>query len=204
MADSAPRDSRLNAARYRLDGSTPPDRSRDDVPDDEKDIAGQTRMDARSQYVEIQIQQAMRRGDFDDLPGEGKPIRDLHEAYDPNWWIRQKIERERLTGLGPPALTLRTENAALDAQLDALASERQVREILDDFNSRIVAARRQLQGGPPVVTPPRDVDAEVAAWRERRTHRQRELAEAQEQARVALAAMSWRERRRARRSGRTG
>jgi len=204
MADSAPRDSRLNAARYRLDGSTPPDRSRDDVPDDEKDIAGQTRMDARSQYVEIQIQQAMRRGDFDDLPGEGKPIRDLHEAYDPNWWIRQKIERERLTGLGPPALTLRTENAALDGQLDALASERQVREILDDFNSRIVAARRQLQGGPPVVTPTRDVDAEVAAWRERRTHRQRELAEAQEQARVALAAMSWRERRRARRSGRTG
>jgi len=204
MADSAPRDSRLNAARYRLDGSTPPDRSQDDVPDDEKDIAGQTRMDARSQYVEIQIQQAMRRGDFDDLPGEGKPIRDLHEAYDPNWWIRQKIERERLTGLGPPALTLRTENAALDGQLDALASERQVREILDDFNSRIVAARRQLQGGPPVVTPTRDVDAEVAAWRERRTHRQRELAEAQEQARVALAAMSWRERRRARRSGRTG
>ncbi|MET0805950.1 MAG: DUF1992 domain-containing protein [Lacisediminihabitans sp.] len=204
MADSAPRDSRLNAARYRLDGSTPTDHTGDEVPDDEKDIAGQTRMDARAQYVEIQIQQAMRRGDFDDLPGEGKPIRDLHEAYDPNWWIRQKIERERLTGLGPPALTLRTENAALDGQLDAVASERQVREILDDFNSRIVAARRQLQGGPPVVTPTRDVDAEVDAWRARRASRQRELAEAQEHARAALAAMSWRERRRARRSGAAG
>ena len=197
MADSAPRDSRLNAARYRVDGSTPTD----EVPDDEKDIAGQTRMDARAQYVEIQVQQAMRRGDFDNLPGAGKPIADLHEAYDPNWWIRRKIERERLTGLGPPALTLRTENAALDAQLDALVSERQVREVLDDFNSRVVAARRQLQGGPPVVTPTRDVDATVAAWRERRETRQRELAEAQEQARAALAAMSWRERRRARRSG---
>ena len=197
MADAEPRDSRLNAARYRVDGSTPSE----EAPDDEKDIAGQTRMDARAQYVEIQVQQAMRRGDFDDLPGAGKPIADLHEAYDPNWWIRRKIERERLTGLGPPALTLRTENAALDAQLDALASERQVREVLDDFNSRVVAARRQLQGGPPVVTPTRDVDATVAAWRERRETRQRELAEAQEQARAALAAMSWRERRRARRSG---
>ena len=197
MADAEPRDSRLNAARYRVDGSTPSE----EAPDDEKDIAGQTRMDARAQYVEIQVQQAMRRGDFDDLPGAGKPIADLHEAYDPNWWIRRKIERERLTGLGPPALTLRTENAALDAQLDALASERQVREVLDDFNSRVVAARRQLQGGPPVVTPMRDVDATVAAWRERRETRQRELAEAQEQARAALAAMSWRERRRARRSG---
>ena len=197
MADAEPRDSRLNAARYRVDGSTPSE----EAPDDEKDIAGQTRMDARAQYVEIQVQQAMRRGDFDDLPGAGKPIADLHEAYDPNWWIRRKIERERLTGLGPPALTLRTENAALDAQLDALVSERQVREVLDDFNSRVVAARRQLQGGPPVVTPTRDVDATVAAWRERRETRQRELAEAQEQARAALAAMSWRERRRARRSG---
>jgi len=197
MADAEPRDSRLNAARYRVDGSTPSE----EAPDDEKDIAGQTRMDARAQYVEIQVQQAMRRGDFDDLPGAGKPIADLHEAYDPNWWIRRKIERERLTGLGPPALTLRTENAALDAQLDALASERQVREVLDDFNSRVVAARRQLQGGPPVVTPTRDVDATVAAWRERRETRQRELAEAQEQARAALAAMTWRERRRARRSG---
>ena len=200
MADTAPRDSRLNAARYRVDGSTPTD----EVPDDEKDIAGQTRMDARAQYVEIQIQQAMRRGDFDDLPGEGKPIRDLHEAYDPNWWIRQKIERERLTGLGPPALTLRTENAALDGQLDALASERQVREVLDDFNARVIAARRQLQGGPPVVTPTRDVEETVSAWRERRETRKRDLAEAQEQAREALAAMSWRERRRARRSGRAG
>ena len=197
MADAEPRDSRLNAARYRVDGSTPSE----EAPDDEKDIAGQTRMDARAQYVEIQVQQAMRRGDFDDLPGAGKPIADLHEAYDPNWWIRRKIERERLTGLGPPALTLRTENAALDAQLDALVSERQVREVLDDFNSRVVAARRQLQGGPPVVTPTRDVDATVAAWRERRETRQRELAEAQEQARAALAAMTWRERRRARRSG---
>ncbi|MBK4348658.1 J-domain-containing protein [Lacisediminihabitans changchengi] len=199
MADPTPRDSRLNAARYRVDGSTPSD----EVPEEEKDVAGQTRMDARSQYVEIQLQQAMRRGDFDDLPGAGKPIPDLHEAYDPNWWIRRKIERERLTGLGPPALTLRTENASLDAQLDALASERQVREVLDDFNSRIVAARRQLQGGPPVVTPPRDVDATIAAWRHRRETRQRELADAQEQARAALAAMSWRERRRARRGGST-
>ena len=200
MADQQPRDSRLNAARYQVDGSTPSD----EVADEDKDIAGQIRMDARAQYVEIQVQQAMRRGDFDDLPGAGKPIKDLHEAYDPNWWIRRKIERERLTGLGPPALTLRTENASLDAQLDALASERQVREVLDDFNSRIVAARRQLQGGPPVVTPTRDVDASVEQWRERRAARQRELAAAQDEARAALAAMTWRERRRARRAPRGG
>lgn len=131
-------------------------------------------MDQRAQFVEISIQQAMRRGDFEDLPGAGKPIRDLGGVHDPNWWIRQKIEREKLTGLGPPALTLRTENAALDDTLDALGSETAVRELLQDFNSRVIEARRQLLGGPPVVTPTRDIDAEVARWRERRDFRLRE------------------------------
>jgi len=56
-----------------------------------------------------------------------------------------------------------------------------VRRELEGFNKRVVETRRQLQGGPPVVTPTRDVDAEVAAWRERRTAR----IEAQ---RAALAA----------------
>ena len=36
---------------------------------------------------------------------------------------------------------------------------------------RVVDARRQLTGGPPVVTPTRDVEAEVEAWRERREDR---------------------------------
>ena len=40
---------------------------------------------------------------------------------------------------------------------------------VDEFNARIVSARRQLMGGPPVVTPLRDVEREVAAWRARRT-----------------------------------
>jgi hypothetical protein len=156
-------------------------------------------MDQRAQMVEIAIQQAVRRGDFDDLPGAGEPLRDLNRVRDPDWWIRRKIERERLTGLGPPALTLRTEDAELHAKLDALGSERAVREHLEDFNRRVVEARRQLQGGPPVVTPTRDVDAEVAAWRARRTERIRAAQERREREQAELAAMTWRERRRARR-----
>ena len=38
--------------------------------------------------------------------------------------------------------------------------ESDVREYVDDFNRRVIDARRQLQGGPPVVTPTRDVEAE--------------------------------------------
>jgi hypothetical protein len=46
-----------------------------------------------------------------------------------------------------------------------------VRAVIEDFNARILDARRQLLGGPPVITQPRDVDAELAAWEQRRTAR---------------------------------
>ena len=192
-----PRDSRLNVARYQLDKLTPEGERDDDAVD-----AGQPTMEQRAQIVEISIQQAMRRGDFDDLPGAGKPLTGLQNAYDPNWWIRQKIERERLTGLGPPALTLRTEDAELDERLDAAPSEEAVRSMLTDFNARIIEARRQLQGGPPVVTRPRDVDAEVLRWRERRDARYRQYAEARQREEAEYRALGWRERRRVRRSQR--
>jgi hypothetical protein len=191
-------DSRLTVARYQVDRLTA-ETSPDASAEEETDNAGQATMDQRAQFVEIAIQQAQRRGDFDNLPGAGKPLPSLRQPYDPNWWIRQKIEREKLTGLGPPALTLRTENAELDARLDGVASERVVREILSDFNGRIIEARRQLQGGPPVVTPTRDIEEEVARWQERRSARLRQAQEVRDREAAALAAMSWWERWRAKR-----
>ena len=191
-------DARLNVARYQLGKLDPETAGPDDEPDTA--LSGQQSMDARAQYVEIAIQQAMRRGDFDALPGAGKPLHGLTEVNDPDWWIRRKIERENLTGLGPPALTLRTEDAGLDARLDAAASESTVREIVDDFNRRVIEARRQLLGGPPVVTKTRDVEREVAQWEERRSARLRESAARRERETAADAAMSRRQRRAQRRA----
>ena len=131
----------------------------------------------RSAYVENAIQQAIRRGEFDNLPGAGKPLEGLTGQHDPDWWIRRKIEREQLTGLGPPALTLRVENVELEDRLDRMHRESDVREAVEDFNRRVIEARRQLLGGPPVVTPTRDAGDEVRAWRERREARQRQAAE---------------------------
>jgi hypothetical protein len=148
----------------------------------------------RAAVVENAIQQAIRRGEFDDLPGAGKPIPGLGESHDPDWWIRRKIESEQLTGLGPPALRLRVENAELDARLDALSNEPDVRDALEDFNLRIVEARRQLLGGPPVVTPTRDVDAEVTAWRERRAARIAAQAQAKTDAAARRRSPWWRRR----------
>jgi hypothetical protein len=120
---------------------------------------------ARAEYL---IRDAMAQGKFDNLKYAGKPIPGLGESYDPDWWVKGLIQREHLTGVGPKAILLRTEDAELDARLDAQYSEKQVRDLVEDFNSRVVDARRQLQGGPPVITKTRDPDVEVQRWRERR------------------------------------
>jgi hypothetical protein len=199
MVRKDPGDARLNVARYEIDRLAR-EAGEEVEPEVEKDTAGQSMMEARAQYVEITIQQAIRRGDFDNLPGAGKPIEGLTTTHDPDWWIRRKIEREKITGLGPPALTLRTENAELDARIDATGTEDGVRTLLDDFNKRVINARRQLQGGPPVVTPTRDIDAELEGWRERRAVRRAAAEERREREAAELAAMSRRDRRRARRN----
>lgn len=159
-------DPRQAAEQYRLDREA---RDRGENPEaQEADPARGSTAPERAAYVETAIQQAIRRGDFDGLPGAGKPLEGLGDTHDPDWWIRRKIANEQLTGLGPAALTLRVENADMAARLDALSREDDVREAVDDFNRRVIEARRQLLGGPPVVTPTRDVEAEVAAWRGRR------------------------------------
>ncbi|MDJ1114593.1 DUF1992 domain-containing protein [Microbacterium dauci] len=157
-------DARLEAARYlvRRDLGDEPE------PDAAPSNAGAPTAHERALYVETVIQQAIRRGEFDDLPGAGKPIEGLGTSHDPDWWIRRKIQTEQLSGLGPPALRLRVEHAAFEAHVDAMTRAEDVRAYTEDFTRRVIEARRQLEGGPPVVTPTRDPEAEIAAWRERR------------------------------------
>jgi hypothetical protein len=120
---------------------------------------------AKAEYL---IRDAMAQGKFDNLKYAGKPIPGLGEAYDPDWWVKGLLQRENVSGLGPKAILLRTEDAGLDARIDAEFSEKQVRDLLEDFNRRVIDARRQLQGGPPVTTKTRDVEAELERWRSRR------------------------------------
>ncbi|MGH3329715.1 MAG: DUF1992 domain-containing protein [Nocardioidaceae bacterium] len=157
----------------------------DDADDDEPEGGTPAqRIEQQTLWVDMQIRQAMARGDFDNLPGAGKPIRGLGGTHDPDWWVKSLVEREQITGALPPALALRHEDAGLDGLLDREASEDGVRRTVEDFNRRVVDARRQLLGGPPVVTPTRDVDQEVVAWRARREERRRRQREQLEQQRA--------------------
>lgn len=174
-------ESSLRAARYQLAR----EQSESPVPTDEyaRDT-GRTLGDATEPGAEIPafhaedevwevansaLDAAFARGDFDNLAYAGKPIPGLGTNMDPDWWLKGLMEREHISGLGPPALLLRKEDEELEATVDRLADPAAVRAMLEDFNVRITEARRQLLGGPPVITPLRDVDAELSAWRERRT-----------------------------------
>jgi hypothetical protein len=159
--------------------------------------AAAARIQHQSTWVDLQIRQAMERGDFDDLPGQGKPIADLGSQHDPDWWLKKLVDRERIAVL-PPSLQLRKDDAELDAKLDSYNVESEVRREVGEFNERVIRARYRPAEGPPLITMPRDVDAEVDQWQQRRTARRAAQREAQRAA-AAAAPSSERPGRRARR-----
>lgn len=46
--------------------------------------------------AENKILAAIEAGEFDNLPGFGKPSPLVDEPYDLHWWLRRKLERENL------------------------------------------------------------------------------------------------------------
>ena len=118
--------------------------------------------------LDRQIREAQERGEFDNLPGSGKPLPDNGEGYDEEWWLKKLVHREQLGGLAPTSLKIKREAEDLMETLDGKASEARVREIVADLNERIEKARRGLVDGPPVVIRSFDVEAVVVEWRKRR------------------------------------
>jgi len=160
------------AARYRYQQLVDSEIERGSLdPDEVREERRLLRLQDVERHARARIEEAERRGVFEGNPYHGKPLPGNNGRHDPDWWIKAKIEREDIRGIAPPALALRTEDAELDDHLDALTTEDDVRAVLVDFNARVKEARRQLLGGPPVVTPMRDVDVEVERWRERRDAR---------------------------------
>ncbi len=141
--------------------------------------------------VEKQIREAQERGDFDNLPGTGKPL-DLGDLSDPDWWVKRLAKREQLDlgGALPGALGLRKEASGFPESLADVRREDQVREILDDFNKRVLADRLRPAVGklPPAIAGTVDIDDMVRQWaqlRERIIAEARVRAEAMAQARAA-------------------
>ena len=132
--------------------------------------AAAARIENQTKWVDLQVQQSIQRGEFDDLPGAGKPIKNLDRDHDPDWWVKQLVEREQIVVL-PRSVQLRKDDAELDDLLDTQTTEDGARRIVEEFNERVIAARYGAPEGPPLITMPRDVDATLDAWRERRAAR---------------------------------
>jgi hypothetical protein len=89
--------------------------------------------------VEEQIKEAIARGDFDNLPGQGRPLPKGDDG--PGWWARRQIEQmrrlDRLSEL----------SARIDRDLGdvwVLRDEAVVRERVAEFNAEIESANRDV------------------------------------------------------------
>ena len=118
-------------------------------------------------WVERQIREATERGEFDNLPGAGKPIADLDKPHDELWWVKQKLRREHLSWL-PPTIALRKEAEEALLAASRAGSEDQVRRIVADINRKILEGNRKAASGPPLNLMPFDVERVARTWRERR------------------------------------
>ena len=100
----------------------------------------------------------MERGEFDDLPGAGKPIEGLGAEHDPDWWLKKLVERERIAGAAGLACSCARRTPSSTTGSTRLNVEREVRREVEDFNERVIRARYRPAEGPPLITMPRDVD----------------------------------------------
>lgn len=135
-----------------------------------------------SQYesvIDKQIREATERGEFDDLPGTGKPLPDLGGPDDELWWLKGYLQREGLStdALLPTSLQLRRAIEQLPETVRGMYAEETVREAVAALNRRIVEHLR-APSGPHVPVAPVDADAVVATWRAEREARRAESTRA--------------------------
>jgi len=114
--------------------------------------------------LDRQIRAARERGDFDDLPGAGKPLPGWGTQDDELWWVRQWVQREQLgEGMLPTSLQLARELEELPDKIRRLPSEQAVREAVEALNRRIADYLR-APSGPYRPLLPADVDEIVREW----------------------------------------
>jgi hypothetical protein len=115
-------------------------------------------------FIDRLIREAQERGEFDNLPGAGKPIPDLDKPHDELWWVKKLLEREEIS-LAPSTLQLRQRvEHALDG-IRRAATEARVRELVAELNAEIARANSRAATGPPTDLAPLDADETVRRWR---------------------------------------
>lgn len=110
------------------------------------------------------IREAQERGEFDNLPGAGKPIPDLDKPHDEYWWVKKLLEREEIS-LAPSTLQLRKEVEEAIAKIRKASTEAEVLRLVADLNALIAKANSRAATGPPTNVAPLDPEEAVRRWR---------------------------------------
>jgi len=118
-------------------------------------------------WIDQQIREAREAGLFDNLQGAGKPLASLAEGYDPLWWVKQLVQREKISVLPPSLEMLRKVESEMVA-VWKLGDEAKVRSRILALNREIAKVNARSTEGPPTRLGPLDVEAIVAEWRARR------------------------------------
>ena len=115
-------------------------------------------------WIEEQVNRARDEGQFDNLEGAGKPLPGLTDGYDPDWWVKKLVQRERVS---IPSLELLRKVEVEMAKILALRREPDVRARVAALNAEIARVNATAAAGPPTRLAPLDVEAIVEQWRRR-------------------------------------
>jgi hypothetical protein len=119
-------------------------------------------------FVERQIEDAVVKGEFANLPGFGKPFEFGGDDQDENWWIKQKLRQEKISVL-PPALAIRLDVQKCLDTIGSLQNEDDVRAAVEELNERIRRANIASSfSGPPCTTMPLTTSEVIENWRKAR------------------------------------
>ncbi|WP_290061835.1 DUF1992 domain-containing protein [Amycolatopsis solani] len=121
-------------------------------------------------WVDRQTAEARDRGDFDDLPGTGRPLPKPTGNDAATDWVLREVRKggHDTKALLPPALALKREVQDLPETLATECTEARVREVVTDLNDRIRQAYLNHHTGPPLTVALVDVEEAVQDWRRSR------------------------------------
>ena len=101
-------------------------------------------------WIDQQITQHKKEGGFENLAGHGKPIPNLENEYDPDWWVKNKIKEEGLDAT-PHILKVKAQVERWKKGMTKIYSAAMLKKQLKQLNQDITKANHGVLGPIPPI-----------------------------------------------------